>query len=53
MEDGTFQEYVAIRGVDAIRIPEKVDLAIAAPVLCAVGHMKTTFIMELLGLNCI
>ncbi|CAB3398582.1 unnamed protein product [Caenorhabditis bovis] len=32
---GTFQEYLAIRGVDAAKINKKTDLAAAAPVLCA------------------
>ncbi|KAF1751577.1 hypothetical protein GCK72_018131 [Caenorhabditis remanei] len=31
---GTFQEYVTIRDVDTIRIPEGMSLAAAAPVLC-------------------
>lgn len=31
---GTFQEYVTIRDVDTIRIPNEMNLAAAAPVLC-------------------
>lgn len=37
IEDGTNQEYLVLRALDAIRIPEGVDMPTAAPVLCAVG----------------
>ena len=36
--DGTFQQFALIDGSEAIRIGEKVDLAEAAPILCAVGR---------------
>ncbi|CAD6197453.1 unnamed protein product [Caenorhabditis auriculariae] len=32
--DGTFQEYVVVRGVDAARIAPATDMAQAAPILC-------------------
>ncbi|CAD6198925.1 unnamed protein product [Caenorhabditis auriculariae] len=32
--DGTFQEYVVVRGVDAARIAPSTDMAQAAPILC-------------------
>lgn len=39
--DGTFQQYALIEGAEAIRIPESVDMAEAAPILCAVSGDTT------------
>lgn len=38
--DGTFQQYALIKAREAIRIPEDVDLAQAAPIFCAVSLLQ-------------
>lgn len=34
---GTFQQYITIAEGDAVRLPQNVDLKIAAPLVCAVS----------------
>ena len=53
MQDGTFQEYRTIRGIDAIKIDPNTDLASAAPVLCAVISLSFSKCSMLSGSNCL
>ena len=33
---GTFQQYIAVKPYDAVKLPDHTDLSIIAPILCAV-----------------
>lgn len=41
--DGAFQEYIALKGIDAVKIDPRINLAAAAPILCAVGVIQSSY----------